>query len=308
MKNTPETQRGTSPETHRSASPDRGTTRATRLAYLDKLDNYKIADGEPDIRGWDVKSTDGQKLGEVENLLVDTGLMKVRYIELKLEKKFASGDDRRWALVPIGAARLDDDDDVLIGVAGSDLSGMPPYERGKVSREYETALMQRYGRGDTAGGDFYGTDHFDENRAFAGRRAQAKPSGTGRDGYLVRSEEELAVGKRKVEAGSVNVHKTVETEHVRETVPVKREEVTVERRKVTGDGAARGGEVQIEKDEIRVPVMEEEVVARKQAVAKEEVVIRKDVVEDEKVVEADLKKERIDVDREGDPRQRRKDR
>jgi len=99
-----------------------------------------------------------------------------------------------------------------------------------------------------------------------------------------------------VEGGAVNVSKHVETEHVKKAVPVTREAVTVERRPITGD-AARSGNARIEADEIRVPVMEEEVVAGKRAVAKEEVVIHKDVIEEEKIVEADLRKERIDVDR-----------
>ena len=48
-------------------------------------------------------------------------------------------------------------------------------------------------------------------------------------------------------------------------------------------------------DEIRIPVYEEELVVEKRIVAKEELVIRKDVVSGEQVVEADLRKERVEV-------------
>ena len=90
--------------------------------------------------------------------------------------------------------------------------------------------------------------------------------------------------------------KRVETEHVRESVPVTREEVTVERRPVTG---AASTDARFENDEIRVPLTEEEVVVDKRPVAKEELVINKHQVQDQKVVEADLRKERAEVHSEG---------
>ena len=111
---------------------------------------------------------------------------------------------------------------------------------------------------------------------------------------ITRSEEELAIGKRTREAGEVAVHKTVETEHVRERVPFRREEVTIERHPVEGDRRADAGD--IGEDEIRIPIREEEVVAEKRAVPKEEIVVRKHAVQDTETVEADLRKERVDVD------------
>ncbi|CAN5683219.1 hypothetical protein BH23GEM11_BH23GEM11_01530 [soil metagenome] len=186
MDNTPESTHGT-PATH-------GRTDTAPLAHLNEMDDYKIADGEPDIRGWDVKATDGQRIGEVEDLLFDTELMKVRYIEMKVEGKFTSGDDHRWALVPIGSSRLDEDhDNVLVSIASTELPGMPPYTRGAITRDYETVLLQRYGRGGPEGSaanadtDFYGTDHFDENQTFAGRRNRASRPTKGKDSYLTRS-------------------------------------------------------------------------------------------------------------------------
>lgn len=294
MKNTPDTSR----------TGTMNDTAAGQLRHLNDMDDFKVADGEPDIRGWDVKSSDGRKLGEVDDLMVDTALMKVRYIEMKLDKELVTDNDRRHALVPIGSARLDDgSDEVIVNLRGDEFAGLPPYTRGKFSRDDEHTLMERYGhtaprQAGAATGDFYAGDHFDENRAFGARRKGAKRDNAN---YLTRSEEELAVGKRTVEAGSVGVSKHVETEHVKQAVPVTREEVTVERRPVSG-AAAHTGDARIEDGEIRVPVMEEEVVATKRAVVKEEVVIRKEAVQDEKIVEADLRKERIDIDRDTESR------
>ncbi|HUQ48208.1 MAG TPA: YsnF/AvaK domain-containing protein, partial [Gemmatimonadaceae bacterium] len=108
---------------------------------------------------------------------------------------------------------------------------------------------------------------------------------------LTLSEEQLAIGKRQVESGAAYLRKTVETEHVRQTVPVQHEELRVERHPLSADAAT---DVQIGADEIRIPLVREELVVEKRAVPVEEVVLRKDVVTEERVVEADLRRERLD--------------
>jgi uncharacterized protein (TIGR02271 family) len=113
------------------------------------------------------------------------------------------------------------------------------------------------------------------------------------------SEEELAIGKRQRAAGEVEINKRVETEHVRESVPVMRDEVTVERRPIT-DGEAIRAEGAFQEEHIRVPLTEEEVVAEKRTVAAEEIVVRKHQVQDEQTIEADLRRERAEVNKTGD--------
>jgi uncharacterized protein (TIGR02271 family) len=109
-----------------------------------------------------------------------------------------------------------------------------------------------------------------------------------------RSEEELRAGTREREAGSVNVRKRVRTEREQVRVPRRREEVHVER--VPVEGRERVSEDEIGDDEIRVPVIEEEIVVEKRPVVKEELRIRKDVVEDEEIVEEDVRKEEVEID------------
>ena len=111
---------------------------------------------------------------------------------------------------------------------------------------------------------------------------------------LTLSEEELAVGKRQVEKGETSVRKTVETQHVSQQVPVTSERVVVERRPIEG-GMRAASPSDIREESIRVPVREEEVVAEKRAVAKEEVTIRKEAQTHTQQVEADLKRERLEV-------------
>lgn len=108
-----------------------------------------------------------------------------------------------------------------------------------------------------------------------------------------RSEEELRAGTREREAGGVRVRKQVRTDRERVAVPKKREEVHVERVPVE-EGATT--EVEIGDDEIRVPVIEEEIVVEKRPVVKEEIRLRKEVVEEEEIVEEEVRKEEVDID------------
>jgi PRC-barrel domain protein len=52
---------------------------------LRTLHNYRIAESDPDVRGWDVLAADGRKIGEVDDLLVDMHALKARYLEVTLD-------------------------------------------------------------------------------------------------------------------------------------------------------------------------------------------------------------------------------
>jgi uncharacterized protein (TIGR02271 family) len=114
-----------------------------------------------------------------------------------------------------------------------------------------------------------------------------------------RSEEEILVGRREREAGTMRIRKRVRTETEHLEIPKKRVEVTVERVPVEEGRSGEEGITatpQIEEEEIVVPVVEEEIVIEKRPVVKEEVRIRKQVVEDVEVVEEDVRKEEIEID------------
>lgn len=85
-----------------------------RLVHLKDSNDLAVADGEPDIRGWDLQTADGQTIGKVEDLIVDTSLMKVRYIEGKLKHDDRTSGDDRLVLFPMISARLDDGADTVI--------------------------------------------------------------------------------------------------------------------------------------------------------------------------------------------------
>lgn len=173
---------------------------AGALVHTHDLDDFEIPDGDADPRGWDVRASDGTKLGKVEDLLVDTTDRRVRYIEIAIDKEIAKQARREYTLVPIGRARLDDErDDVIVDLDAASLTDVLLYERERVSRDYETSLrtyMSNRPRRDTGanlgastatgampvGGaganttsdrdlDFYGTADYDDRTFFtrAGR-------------------------------------------------------------------------------------------------------------------------------------------
>jgi hypothetical protein len=111
------------------------------LVHSRDLDHFKIPDGDPDPRGWDVKTSEGRDLGKVADLLVDTATGQVRYLELAVDKDVVKDGARDFYLIPVGEARLNDDhDDVVVNLSAAELAGVPAYERGRVSREYERSL------------------------------------------------------------------------------------------------------------------------------------------------------------------------
>lgn len=133
-------------------------------------------------------------------------------------------------------------------------------------------------------------------------RVEAESGVSGREDDEVtvqRSEEEILVGRREREAGTMRIRKRVRTEREHLEVPKKRVEVTVER--VPVDEARTSGEgitatPHIEEEEIVVPVVEEEILIEKRPVVKEEIHIRKRVVEDVEIVEEDIRKEEVEID------------
>jgi len=107
-------------------------------------------------------------------------------------------------------------------------------------------------------------------------------------------EEQLAVSKREVGAGEVDIHKRVQEEHVQQTIPLRREEVTVERRPLTGP-AEPDARIAAQDEVVRVPLYREEIVTEKRVVPTEEVIVRKKEVTDQQTVGANLRSEYVDT-------------
>lgn len=101
-----------------------------RMAYLP---GWRIASGEPDIRRWPLVPDEGPRF-EIRDFIVDTAAEKVRYVVL------GTGDDAR--LLPIGFLQVDADARLVRapGVSGDDVTALPRYDGGGLSREQEERL------------------------------------------------------------------------------------------------------------------------------------------------------------------------
>lgn len=156
-----------------------------RVVPLDQLDDFKVASGDPDVRGWEVRAADGRRIGEVDELLVDTAAMKVRYLDVGVDDGLVAGERDRHVLVPIGYARLERDHDCVVveQLSSADLRAIPAYDHGPITRDFETSVRDSY-RGDraparpsaarpsaSADDDFYADREFDESQFWAARRS-----------------------------------------------------------------------------------------------------------------------------------------
>ena len=120
-----------------------------------------------------------------------------------------------------------------------------------------------------------------EERGTAGERKKSA-----REVSIPVSEEQLRVEKRKRKTGEVRVSKNVITEEKQVNVPVTREEVRVER--VPSGRQASESDARFAREDVSVPVMEEEVVVSKRPVVREEVRIRTEAHQEQRPVSASV--------------------
>lgn len=98
-----------------------------RLKELKKSD-FKIADHQPDIFGWEIIDTSGKSVGTAYDFLFDENDKKIRYLIVSL-KKGGNLQEEKDILIPIGRARLDKDEQNIIvpNVSAEKLSALPVY-------------------------------------------------------------------------------------------------------------------------------------------------------------------------------------
>ena len=106
---------------------------AERLVRLKDLGSWDVAEGEPDIRGWEVRTVGGRDLGKVKELLIDPDAGEVVMIDVDL-----SGSDRH-ALVPLRIVEIDRPRRVV----RMDSADLTPAEQEAVNEAQETRAEER---------------------------------------------------------------------------------------------------------------------------------------------------------------------
>lgn len=240
-------------------------------------------------QGNPVYSNDGEQIGKVEEVFHDIDTDQPEWIGIGTG--FFSS---KRVLVPVASAEVRDDG-IYVPYSKDHVGGAPDIDGDEISQDTEAELYSYYGI------------EYGENRSDSGLpegtqsgTAETRTDTTRTDAdseTITRSEEELRAGTRQREAGQVRVRKYVETEKAQTTVPTRREEVSVER--VPVSEGTTSTEAEFSENEITVPIVEEEAVVEKRPVVKEELRISKETVTGEETVEADVRKERIDIDEEG---------
>jgi uncharacterized protein (TIGR02271 family) len=298
-----------------------------RVAPLSKIDDdFDVAEGTPDPRGWTVRDASGTDIGKVHDLIVDTAAMRTRYLDIKLDKKALHLDNDRDVLVPVGQARLDDDDDrvILASMSATRIASLPEYTHGDIDRNYENALLPNFDQGAidaTNGGDagaaigamsgdrsgshsgviadaperdFYDSQHFDESRFFGNRRArqqQAQQPERTQD-RLPDLERERTSETRREPPPDMSIRRRAEAQQRADAGSARREDVNVERRPVANADTASQSEMG--EEVIRIPVYEDQIVVEKRRVLKEELVVKKDSLQDAQSSETNPRKDKIE--------------
>jgi uncharacterized protein (TIGR02271 family) len=112
---------------------------------------------------------------------------------------------------------------------------------------------------------------------------------------VTRHEEELFVAREPVEAGSVRVHRLVDTEAVAEHAETRAEHFDQAERVPVGENDS--GQIEtLEDGSISIPLLEEQLVVTKRLVVRERVIVRKQTVSEPHLIEAELRRERVAVD------------
>jgi uncharacterized protein (TIGR02271 family) len=297
-----------------------------RLQHL-KGSNYEVADGQPDIRGWDVKDEAGKTFGEVKDLIFDTQSLKVRYMVVDLDDKDFDLNDRE-VLVPIGIGELHEkgDDVILPGVTAAQLTALPEY-KDTVSANDEYTIRNVFAGVGAAGlgaaaattagadNDFYNHEHYNQDNLYKRRNALTAATDTTAapgaatsnsttpvtdtattDTTIPVIEESLEVGKRTVQTGGAYIKSRIVEKPVEETVTLQKENVRIERNPVdrpantTDFDNFKEGVVEIE-EHAEVPVVS------KEARVVEEISINKEAEERTETVRDTIRKTEVDIEK-----------
>lgn len=258
------------------------------------------------MRGRPVYGADGEKLGELEDVYQDQDTQQPEWIGIK-EAMVGGLLGTKHFLVPIMEAQLSsagqEEAAIRVPYSKEKVKDSPQVDGDWISEEQEREVYAYYGiqpsieRSET---------QLPPRDATTGERPASPPTRGASDEISVgRSEEELRVGKREVNAGRVRLRKWVETEPVTEDVALRRETARVERHQV--DRPTSGAEIGEEEAEMRLHG--EEPVVDKETVEKERIDVHRQEEIDREQVRDEVRRERVEVeeDSSGDSHERRHD-
>ena len=257
------------------------TEDGTRIAALSALDDFEVAEGYPDIRGWRVDSADGREVGKVHDLLIDVDNMRTRYLDVRLTKELAATPGDRDVLIPIGTAQVVEGNDIVrVPLTAERVGLLPLYDHGRLTRTHELEVRRHFSLGEaaaaaTAGAaagaatrGFYDDDGYDDRRFFGKRRERTDAEIAAR---RIDAERELAA-RESADRDVVEREREIRERDIRERERAERELAARDRM----DRAVTDRDVRTRDDEIRVPVERDDAVVLKRGEdGRDEIIIRK---------------------------------
>ena len=230
------------------------------------------------MRGTPVMSSDGDTIGNVEEIFYDEQTRQPEWIGIG-----TGFFGTKRVLVPVQGADVRDDA-FYVPYSKDQVKNSPDVDSDEISQATEAELYSYYGL------------PYSEQRSDTGLPEGGVETGVDtsveREGEVVRSEEELRVGKQEAQTGRARLRKWVETQPVEMDVELQRETARITREPV--NEVVSGAELR--EEEIEVPLHEERPVVEKQVVAKERIGLETEVESERRTVADEVRKERVDVD------------
>jgi stress response protein YsnF len=157
-----------------------------------------------------------------------------------------------------------------------------------------------------AGGSETASAEYDSNsRETADTGASANYSTSqnvteGKETVIPLYQESVRTGTREVDAGTVRLRKIVKTETVNQPVQVRREVVTIDREPASGNVQSGSGEA-FKDQEVVIHLKKEEPVVETEVTQTGQIVARKRMESQQENVQRQIRKDEIDVVKEGNP-------
>jgi uncharacterized protein (TIGR02271 family) len=240
--------------------------------------------------GQDAFDRSGDKIGRIDNVYLDTETGRPEWVAVNTGL-FGMNTN----LAPIVGSQATDDG-LQLDVDKDVVKDAPHVgEDRALEMDEERRLYEHYQIDLTGGAAAY----FAEDRRSQGYEVDRRAD----DGYevdeaaLTRREEELEVGTHTESAGKVRLRKYVTTEMETVTVPVQKEKVVVER--TPADGTSSG---EIGDEEVEMELHEDVIDVDKHIVDKETVRAGKQKVTESEKVQAELRKEQVEIEGDVDER------
>ncbi|APT91888.1 photosystem reaction center subunit H [Corynebacterium phocae] len=241
----------------------------------------------------------GDKLGSVNEVFVDENSGRPTFVEVNHGLFGLSS-----SLVPLRGHRLDGNEELHLAFVKDRISDAPDFDGDAgLDTAKQEEIYRHYGVVEHEDKVDYNLDDRRDLHAGAGvgevrheERRDVDLTDVNDDGELIRSEEQLNVGKERVATGTVRLRKYVVTDTETVEVPVTREEVRVERTPISAEEAARMGDVSDEDTETSVTLHEERVVVSKENVPVEKVALHTEEVTETERVSEEVRKERIETE------------